>query len=144
MSAFESNRVKGDYDVLAPDRSEIRFLHQLDDASVVHCSLPVGAVSIPVEHRTVEEVWFFLAGTGQVWRRQGEREQALDVRPGISLTIPLGTQFQFRNTGDVPLEFLITTTPPWPGEDEAVVLNAGRWPVRDSCPDRYLKTQDSS
>ena len=127
MPPFESNQVKTVYDVLAPDGSEIRLLHQLGGGSVVHCRLPVGAVSIPVKHRTVEEIWYFLAGEGQVWRRQDERESVLDVRPGVSLTIPLGAQFQFRNTGDVPLEFVITTTPPWPGEDEAVLLDAGRW-----------------
>ena len=127
MKSFESGRVKAEYDLLAPDGSQIRLLHQLEGASVVHCTLPVGGVSIPVEHRTVEEVWFFLAGAGQVWRKQGEREQVLDARPGLSLTIPLGTRFQFRNTGDVPLEFLIATTPPWPGADEAVLLDAGCW-----------------
>ena len=127
MTAFESKRIKQDYDVLAPDGSEIRLLHSLAGASVVHCSLPVGGVSIPVAHRTVEEVWYFLSGSGQVWRKQGEREQVLDVQSGDSLTIPLGTRFQFRNTGDAPLEFIIATTPPWPGEDEAVVSTAGRW-----------------
>ena len=77
--------------------------------------------------RVREELWVFLAGEGQVWRKQGERELVLDVHAGLSLTIPLGTQFQFRNTGDVPLEFIIATSPPWPGADEAVVLTAGRW-----------------
>ena len=129
MPAFESSRVKAEYDLLAPDGSEIRLLHSLSGASVVHCSLPVGAVSTPVRHRTVEEVWVFLSGEGQVWRKQGARELVLDARAGVSLTIPLGTQFQFRNTGDVPLEFIIATTPPWPGADEAVVLDAGRWAV---------------
>ena len=62
-----------------------------------------------------------------VLRKQGEREQVLDVAPGHSLTIPLGTDFQFRNTGAVPLEFIIATTPPWPGENEAIVLSVGRW-----------------
>lgn len=127
MPPFESNLVKAEYDLLAPDGSEIRLLHNLSGASVVHCALPVGAVSIPVRHRTVEEVWFFLAGEGQVWRKQGERDLVLEVHAGVSLTIPLGTQFQFRNTGDVPLEFIITTTPPWPGADEAIVLEAERW-----------------
>ena len=127
MRRFESSEVAQAYDVLAPDGSEIRLLHSLAGASVVHCTLPVGAVTIPVRHRTVEEVWFFLGGAGQVWRKQGDREQVLDVAPGVSLTIPLGTDFQFRNTGDVPLEFIITTTPPWPGEDEAVVVDAGQW-----------------
>ncbi len=129
MRPFESSVVSDDYDALAPDGSQIRLLHDLEGASVVHCALPVGAVSIPVKHRTVEEIWYFLAGQGQVWRAQGDREQVLDARAGVSLTIPLGTHFQFRNTGDVPLEFVIATTPPWPGEDEAVLLKAGRWPV---------------
>jgi len=127
MRLYESRVVSDDYDALAPDGSEIRLLHQLEGASVVHCTLPVGAVSIPVKHRTVEEIWYFLAGRGQVWRAQGDREEVLDARPGVSLTIPLGTHFQFRNTGDVPLEFVIATTPPWPGEDEAVLLAAGCW-----------------
>ncbi len=127
MRPFESGQVPAAYDVLAPDGSEIRLLHSLDGASVVHCALPVGAISVPVRHRTVDEVWFFLAGAGQVWRKQGGREELLDVGPGISLTIPLGTRFQFRNSGDAPLEFIIATTPPWPGEDEAVVLDEGRW-----------------
>ncbi|MCY4071456.1 MAG: cupin domain-containing protein [Chloroflexi bacterium] len=129
MRPFESRVVSDDYDALAPDGSEIRLLQELEGASVVHCTLPVGAVSIPVKHRTVEEIWYFLSGQGQIWREQGGREEVLDARAGISLTIPLGTGFQFRNTGGVPLEFVIATTPPWPGEDEAVVLEAGRWPV---------------
>lgn len=103
MTAFESSRVADDYDLLAPDGSEIRLLHSTTSASVVHCSLPAAAVSLPVRHRTVE------------------------VRAGISLTIPLGTSFQFRNTGDAALEFIIVTMPPWPGTDEAILLDAGKW-----------------
>ncbi|MCY3978469.1 MAG: cupin domain-containing protein [Chloroflexi bacterium] len=144
MPPFESNHVKAEYDLLAPDGSEIRLLHRLSGASVVHCALPVGAVSIPVRHRTVEEVWFFLAGEGQVWRKQGEREQVLDARRGLSLTIPLGTQFQFRNTGDVPLEFLITTTPPWAGEDEAVVLEVESRFAKPHHPQRWLGAKTES
>ncbi len=127
MMPFETRTLPEAYDVLAPDRSEIRLLHSLGKASVVHCRLAAGAVSIPVQHRTVEEVWVILAGAGEVWRRQDNREETLAVAPGMSLTIPLGTQFQFRALGDAPLEFLITTSPPWPGEDEAVLLEVGCW-----------------
>jgi mannose-6-phosphate isomerase-like protein (cupin superfamily) len=42
------------------------------------------------------------------------------VNAGVSLTIPVGTHFQFRNTGAVPLRFVIATMPQWPGSDEAV------------------------
>ena len=129
MTAFESSRIADEYDLLAPDGSEIRLLHSFPDASVVHCSLPAARISIPVRHRTVAEIWYFLAGRGQVWRRQAKREEVLEVRAGISLTIPLGTCFQFRNTGDVPLEFIIVTMPPWPGADEAILLDVGKWPT---------------
>lgn len=127
MTAFESRQVAADYDLLAPDGSEIRLLHSMPAASVVHCSLPAAGVSIPVRHRTVEEIWYFLAGRGQVWRRHAKREEVLEVRTGISLTIPLGTAFQFRNTGDSALEFIIMTMPPWPGADEAILLDDGHW-----------------
>ena len=128
MTAFESHQVAANYDLLAPDGSEIRLLHSMPSASVVHCRLPATGVSIPVRHRSVEEIWYFLAGRGQVWRRQAKREEVLEVRAGISLTIPLGTAFQFRNTGDSALEFIIMTMPPWPGADEAILLDDGKWP----------------
>lgn len=107
------------YDVLAPDGSEIRFLATLAGASAVHCALPVGGVSLAVTHRTVEEVWYFLAGAGDVWRKSDAGEETVAVAPGTCVTNPLGTHFQFRNTGGVALEFVIVTLPPWPGEDEA-------------------------
>ena len=115
---FETGRI-GEKFVSAPDGSEIRLLHELRGGGLAECTLPVGGVSAAVTHRTVEEIWLFTEGEGQVWRRQGERECVVDVSPGVSLTIPLGTQFQFRNTGERPLKFVISTMPPWPGEDEA-------------------------
>ena len=86
---------------------------------MVHCRLPVGAVSKAVMHRTVEEVWYFIQGVGQVWRKSEDVEAVVDVRPGVSLSIETGTHFQFRNIGDEALCFIIVTMPPWPGEQEA-------------------------
>ena len=116
-------------DALAPDGSAIRVLSETSRGSMVHCSLNPGEVSAPVAHRTVEEVWYFLEGTGQVWRRHGDKERVVDVAPGASLSIPVGTHFQFRSTGDGPLRFVIVTMPPWPGHDEAFPV-AGYWPAR--------------
>ena len=115
-------------DARAPDGSEIRLLSETSRGSMVHCSLNPGEVSAPVAHRTVEEVWYFLEGTGQVWRRHGEEERIVDVAPGGSLSIPVGAHFQFRTTGDAPLRFVIVTMPPWPGHDEAFPV-AGCWPA---------------
>jgi len=111
----------------APDGSEIRELLSGSGASVVHCTLPAHAVSMAVRHRTVEEIWYGLGGTGEVWRRAGERESVLAVAAGTSLRIPTGAHFQFRNTGAEPLRILIVTMPPWPGMDEALRV-ADRWP----------------
>ena len=52
------------------------------------------------------------------WPRSGT-ESVVEVEPGIALTIECGTHFQFRNTGDEDLCFVIVTMPPWPGAREA-------------------------
>jgi mannose-6-phosphate isomerase-like protein (cupin superfamily) len=82
---------------------------------------------LAVRHRTVEEVWYFNCGTGEMWRKQGGREEVVEVGPGVCLTIPPGTHFQFRNTGEEPLYSLIVTMPPWLGSQEAVRVER-RWP----------------
>lgn len=115
-------------DTLAPDGSEIRLLPALPGGSMVHCSLPPGAVSLAVAHRTVEELWYVVGGTGELWRRLGDVAQVDALGPGVALSIPLGTHFQFRNPGNAPLELIIVTMPPWPGEDEAYRV-ADHWPV---------------
>lgn len=86
----------------------------------MHCTLPPHEISVAVCHKTVEEVWYFIEGQGEVWRKQGKREEVVEVNNGVCITIPTGTHFQFRNTGSEPLKFLITTMPPWSGENEAV------------------------
>ncbi|MCF2971634.1 cupin domain-containing protein [Synechococcus sp. Nb3U1] len=125
---FQTRALSEDVDAIAPDQSEIRFLVQVQGGSMVHCSLPVGAVSLAVTHRTVAEVWYVVAGQGELWRQQGDRQDVVTLRAGLSLSIPLGTQFQFRNTGTDPLQFIIVTMPPWPGADEAVRV-PDYWPI---------------
>ncbi len=114
--------------VAAPDGSQIHELVAVPRGSMVHCRLPGGAVSMAVVHATVDEAWYFLAGTGQVWRRRGGAESVVDVEPGVALTIECGTHFQFRNTGDDDLRFVIVTMPPWPGAREARRVT-DHWPL---------------
>ena len=125
-TGFASGRLPEVPDAIAPDGSEIRFVQTTDRASVVHCTLPAGATTVAVRHRTVEEIWFFLTGSGEVWRAEGDTEEVLRVEPASSLTIPLGCCFQFRSLGDTALTFLIATIPPWPGHEEAVRVE-GCW-----------------
>ncbi len=126
MRAFETKALGESPDAIAPDGTAVRLLLALGGGSFAHFELPPGAVSHAVAHRTVEEIWFFLSGLGQIWRRQGETENVVDVGPGVSLTIPLGTHFQFRATADAPLTFVAVTMPPWPGETEAHLIE-GPW-----------------
>lgn len=116
------------YDVLAPDGSEIRVLGRVAGASMAHGALPPGAVSLAVAHRTVEEIWYVLGGRAEVWRHRNGAEHVVLAEPGMSLTIPLGTAFQFRTVGDEPFTFIMCTVPPWPGDGEAVPV-PGHWPV---------------
>jgi mannose-6-phosphate isomerase-like protein (cupin superfamily) len=126
MRAFETKALGQKPDAIAPDGTAVRLLASLAGTSFAHFELPAGAVSHAVTHRTVEEIWYFVAGVGQLWRRQGETESVVDVRPGVCLTIPLGTDFQFRADRTAPLAFVAATMPPWPGETEAFRVE-GRW-----------------
>jgi mannose-6-phosphate isomerase-like protein (cupin superfamily) len=126
MRDFGTMRVPDARTAVAPDGSDVRVLLALAGGGMAHFELAPGQTSTAVTHRTVEEIWVFVAGRGEMWRRQGQREEVVDVEPGVCLTIPLGTRFQFRSLGDEPLAALAVTMPPWPGEGEAAVV-PGRW-----------------
>ena len=130
---METKRLPRRHDCLAPDGSEIRLLAATSRGSCVHCTLAPGAVSLAVTHRTVDEIWYFLRGSGEVWRKFGDREEVVEVAAGMCLTIPCGAHFQFRNTGRIPLRFVLVTMPPWPGEVEAVLV-PDYWPVDPAEP----------
>jgi mannose-6-phosphate isomerase-like protein (cupin superfamily) len=126
MAEFRTKKLPEAIDVIAPDGSEVRVLLGLSAGGLAHFELAAGETSVAVVHRTVEEIWFFLGGLGEIWRKQGEREEVTRVEPGLCLTIPRGTHFQFRSLGHEPLAVLGVTMPPWPGEGEAYEVE-GRW-----------------
>lgn len=113
-------------EAVAPDGTSVRLLCALKGGSLAHFELAAGAVSKAVAHHSVEELWLFLEGEGRMWRRLGDEASVLDVRPGLSLTIPLGTHFQFRAGPGGPLKFVAVTMPPWPGAEEAYAVQ-GIW-----------------
>jgi mannose-6-phosphate isomerase-like protein (cupin superfamily) len=93
---------------------------------MAHFELAPGQTSVAVQHRSVEEIWYFLSGRGEMWRQSGAYEEVVAVSTGACITIPLGTAFQFRVTGEEPLAAIAATIPPWPGTGEAVIV-PGRW-----------------
>ena len=126
MTIFSTKRLPAKRDVVAPDGSDVRVLLAMEGGSMAHFTLAPGATSKAVAHRTVEEIWFVLAGHGEMWRRTGEQEKVVALEAGVCLTIPRGTQFQFRAKGTEPLAVIAVTMPPWPGDGEAYAVD-GPW-----------------
>ena len=126
MSDFDTKRLPVVRDTIAPDGSDVRVLLGLKGGGLAQFELAPGETSIAVAHRTVEEIWFVLSGRGEMWRKQGNREHVVPIESGVSLTIPLGTHFQFRSFGPEPLAAIGVTMPPWPGDNEAVEVQ-GTW-----------------
>src|SRR5260370_37320063 len=89
LLAFDHARRSDPPDTLAPDGSEIRLLVAHSTASMCEVRLPPGGVSGPVRHRTVQEIWYFLAGEGEVWRQSSDSmARVVTGTPGPSLTVP--------------------------------------------------------
>jgi mannose-6-phosphate isomerase-like protein (cupin superfamily) len=113
-------------DTIAPDGSEVRLLCELERGGMAMFTLPAGAVSKPVAHRSVAELWCVIRGRGRIWRKMGDQEDVTDLVPGVSVALPTGAHFQFRNDGSQPLDIIAATMPPWPGEGEAYLVE-GKW-----------------
>jgi mannose-6-phosphate isomerase-like protein (cupin superfamily) len=125
---FQTRRVAETADAIAPDGSEVRLLCTTARGSMAHFRLSRGAVANAVAHRTVEELWYVVAGKGRMWRSlAGAGEKLTLLEPRVSLTVPVGMHFQFRCDGEQPLDIVAVTMPLWPGPDEAYLV-AGKWP----------------
>ena len=126
MTDFATKLLPVKPDVTAPDGADVRILLNLEGGSMAHFELQPDHTTTAVVHRTVEEIWYVVAGQGEMWRKQGQHEEIVSLVPGVCLTIPVGTHFQFRSTGREPLAAVAVTIPPWPGEQEACII-AGKW-----------------
>ena len=104
--------------VQAPDGSTVHVLCRLAGGSMACFSLEAGQVATAVRHRTVDEIWYVVAGRGEMWRSGPEGASTIALVPGVSLTIPVGCGFQFRAAPDSDLAAVAITMPPWPGEGE--------------------------
>ncbi len=120
--SFVTRQLPASDPVVAPDGSEVRVLVGLAGGGLAHFRLNPDDVSVAVHHRSVEELWYVVSGRGQMWRRRDEDqdEEIVDLEPGVALTIPVDTHFQFRAVGAESLDVIGVTMPPWPGEDEAI------------------------
>lgn len=113
-------------DAKSPAGADIRFIMDGATGNMIHSTVPPGQINRATVHRTVNEFWYILEGSGEIWRSDGSEERITSLRPGVSIDISVGTAFQYRNVGMEPLKLICVTMPPWPGDHEAVHLE-GPW-----------------
>ena len=103
--------------------ADIQFIMDSFTRNMIYSMVLPGQVNRATVHATVSEFWYILEGSGEIWRRDANDEKVTVLSPGVSLDIPVGTAFQYRNTGKTPLRFICITMPPWPGDFEASHLD---------------------
>jgi mannose-6-phosphate isomerase-like protein (cupin superfamily) len=132
LGLFETRLLEEAPVIPAPDGAAVRPLCTLGGtASFAQFRLEPGQVALAVSHETVQEIWYVTRGAGELWRRQpGREDTTVALRPGVCLTIPLGTTFQFRAAeGGEPLEVVAVTVPGWPEASTTEArLEDGPWP----------------
>jgi mannose-6-phosphate isomerase-like protein (cupin superfamily) len=110
----------------SPAGANIRFIMEGPGGNMIHSTVPPHQTNRATVHATVSEFWYVLEGVGEIWRRDETEERVTALVPGVSLDIPVGTAFQYRNTGDTALKFICISMPSWPGDHEASHL-IGVW-----------------
>ena len=128
---FDTKRLPPVPDIVAPDGSDVRVLLKTSRGGMAHFELDGGRASEAIRHRTVDEIWFVLSGRGEMWRSQNGRKEIVALEPGVCVTIPVGTHFQFRAADGEALAAVGVTMPPWPGPEEAVPV-PGKWSTKAS------------
>jgi mannose-6-phosphate isomerase-like protein (cupin superfamily) len=104
------------------DGSEIRELlaHRnscIQKQSLAEARVEPGASTTPHYHPLTEEIYYILAGTGQM-HLAGERQA---VGPGDAIAIPPGQVHAITNTGSTPLRFLCCCAPGYDDSDTVLV-----------------------
>ncbi len=46
-------------------------------------TLPPNSTSKAVKHKTVEDIWYFIGSSGQVWRKHSDIEEVTEVIPDV-------------------------------------------------------------
>ena len=113
-------------DAVAPDGSDVRVLLRLGRGSMAHFELGAGRVSRAVAHHAVDEIWYILAGQGQMWRRQADRQGPFRCAQVPACPFPRARISSSGPLRDGPLAAVGVTMPPWPGDNEAYEV-PGAW-----------------
>jgi mannose-6-phosphate isomerase-like protein (cupin superfamily) len=81
--------------------------------SLAEATVPVGKATTAHYHRTTEELYYIVGGTG-LMRIAGEEQP---VKRGDCIVVPPGAEHKLTNTGDEPLVLLCCCAPAYSDED---------------------------
>ncbi len=100
------------------DGSKIRELlsHRnscIRNQSLAEARLPVGGATTPHHHPAAEEIYYILAGQGEMRIERSVRR----VGPGDAIAIEPGEMHQMTNVGSEPMTFLCCCAPAYGHED---------------------------
>jgi mannose-6-phosphate isomerase-like protein (cupin superfamily) len=104
------------------DGSEIRELlaHRnscIRNQTLAEARVPAGCSTAPHYHPRTEEIYYILAGSGEM--RIGDETRT--VRPGDAIAIPPGQTHQITNPGPAVLAFLCCCAPGYEHEDTVLI-----------------------
>jgi mannose-6-phosphate isomerase-like protein (cupin superfamily) len=95
------------------DGSTIRELHRTEVQSLAEATLEPDEATQRHYHRTAEEIYFVLKGSGRM-EVDGDTRM---IRPGEAVLIPAGAWHTLENNGNSELRFLCCCAPPYSHED---------------------------
>ena len=98
-------------ELLAPRNSCIR------NQTLAEATIAVGTSTQEHYHKTTEEIYFIVSGTG----RMKLGEELRDVEPLDAIAIPPTARHKIWNTGNVPLVLLCCCAPGYTDEDTVMV-----------------------
>lgn len=93
MNTFNTKRLPVERDHIAPDGSDVRVLLELGKGGLAHFPIGPGKTSVAIAHRTVEEIWYFIGGRGEMWRKLEGKEEVVLVEPSVCIAIVVHTHF---------------------------------------------------
>src|SRR5258708_36674643 len=107
---------------VAPDGGIIRELAASRNSSarkqsLAEATIPVGGSVIEHFHKTTEELYYILSGTGLM----KIEDEARDVGPGDTVIILPSQRQTITNNGHVPLVLLASREPGWTQHDQEVL-----------------------
>jgi len=132
-------------DMISPGGAMVYHLIHVPGGALSRVVVQPGMVSTGGRLEGIEDTFFILSGTGQIWRCESNgpvlREETVALRPGVTVTIPSGVAFQYRSHPEEPLVFLEIVAPGWslerrlPSEHRSWVPTYGKAST-DATPDR--------